>query len=144
MVKCLIEERSLLVHQPIVKAQLVQEWKSVLVLWYTSIPFPDLLEVSWWRSNKSLSNSSNKHTHRPAALFFVGTLAGWSLLKKKWLPATWWSRDSNCCTHKLQMSTSGPYTLPGMKSSGAAYSGDPQWVDKNCPGSLELLSPKSA
>jgi len=33
-------------------------------------------------------------------------------------------------TYRLHKSTSGPYRLPTTKSSGAAYSGDPQWVRK--------------
>ena len=37
-------------------------------------------------------------------------------------------------THKLHTSTSGPYCLPGMNSSGAAYSGLPQCVCKRAPG----------
>lgn len=46
-------------------------------------------------------------------------------------------------TYKLQTSTSGPYSLPGMKSSGAAYSGLPQWVCSKLPGLAALLRPKS-
>lgn len=46
-------------------------------------------------------------------------------------------------TYKLQTSTSGPYSRPGMKSSGAAYSGLPQCVWRRLPGFVELLRPKS-
>jgi len=46
-------------------------------------------------------------------------------------------------THRLQMSTSGPYVFPTMNSSGAAYSGDPQCVFKGSSSLKILLSPKS-
>ena len=39
--------------------------------------------------------------------------------------------------------TSAPYCLPATKSSGAAYSGEPQWVESSSPASWWLLSPKS-
>lgn len=47
-------------------------------------------------------------------------------------------------TYKLQTSTSGPYSFPGIKSSGAAYSGLPQCVCSRLPGLAALLRPKSA
>ena len=46
-------------------------------------------------------------------------------------------------TYKLHTSTSGPYSFPGIKSSGAAYSGLPQWVCRRLPGFWALLRPKS-
>ena len=46
-------------------------------------------------------------------------------------------------THKLQMSISGPYFSEGLKSSGAAYSGDPQWVFIRLSLENVLLRPKS-
>ena len=46
-------------------------------------------------------------------------------------------------TDTLQMSTSGPYVLPTWKSSGAAYSGEPQCVLRGHCLLYVLLRPKS-
>ncbi len=42
------------------------------------------------------------------------------------------------------MSISGPYVFPTTNNSGAAYSGDPQWVCKGLSRVQTLLRPKSA
>ncbi len=47
-------------------------------------------------------------------------------------------------TYRLHMSISGPYVFPTTNSSGAAYSGDPQWVCSGLSRVQTLLRPKSA
>lgn len=41
------------------------------------------------------------------------------------------------------MSISGPYRFPEINNSGAAYSGEPQWVCNSSLGLHLLLRPKS-
>ena len=48
-----------------------------------------------------------------------------------------------CDTHRLQTSISGPYALPTINSSGAAYSREPQCVMSGFVSLYTLLRPKS-
>lgn len=52
-------------------------------------------------------------------------------------------QNSLSFTHRLHKSTSVPYRQPRLKSSGAAYSGEPHCVLRRSSPRQILLSPKS-